>query len=225
MKVFVIDDHVLFREGIASLLKTQDDMELVGESDMSDHAIQKAALEMPDIILMDVGNSHVEGVSLMKHILLRQPEISFMILAAHDSDDLLYDMIANGARGYLPKNITKSILLAALRALGRGEAVIPRGQVSKILDEFSRLGKLTVKENIQEKNFNLLTYRELEVLDLLVSRATNREIATKLSISENTVRVHVSNILEKLNLRSRREASLFAKQITMINSTLTSTSK
>jgi DNA-binding NarL/FixJ family response regulator len=225
MKVFVIDDHVLFREGIASLLKTQDDMELVGESDMSDHAVQKAALEMPDIILMDVGNSHVEGVSLMKHILLRQPEISFMILAAHDSDDLLYDMIANGARGYLPKNITKSILLAALRALGRGEAVIPRGQVSKILDEFSRLGKLTVKENIQEKNFNLLTYRELEVLDLLVSRATNREIATKLSISENTVRVHVSNILEKLNLRSRREASLFAKQITMINSTLTSTSK
>lgn len=225
MKIMVIDDHVLFREGIVSLLKTQDDMELVSESDVSDHAVQKAALEMPDIILMDVGNSHVEGVSLMKHILLRQPEISFMILAAHDSDDLLYNMIANGARGYLPKNITKSMLLVSLRALGRGEAVIPRSQVSKVLNEFARLGKLAVNENNQDKNFNLLTYRELEVLDLLASRATNREIATKLSISENTVRVHVSNILEKLNLRSRREVSLFAKQITMINSAFMNTSK
>src|SRR5574338_148672 len=171
MKIMIIDNHILFREGV---------------------------------------------VSLMRLILARRPETAFVMLSSMESDGRLFEMIANGARGYLPKNIKRPVLLAALRALGRGEAVIPRNLVSKILGEFTRLSKLTLDDKTV-KDSGLLTYRELEVLKKLVTRATNREIANQLAISENTVRVHVSRILEKLNLRNRREASEFARRIKWVD--------
>jgi DNA-binding NarL/FixJ family response regulator len=215
MKIMVIDNHILFREGIISLLNTQPDMVIVGESDVSDHAVQIAMEGHPDIILLDVSIFQLEGIEIMKSILSCQPEISFIIMTTQDSDDLFYEIISSGAKGYLLKSTTKPMLLASLRALGRGEAVIPRGRVSKVLNELVRLGRLTPIGD-HEKDINLLTYRELEVLKMLVTRATNREIASQLSISENTVRVHVSNILEKLKLRNRREASAFASRISLM---------
>ena len=211
MRIMVIDNNRLFREGIVALLISQDDMEVVGESDVSDDAIQKAIDIAPDIILMDTGLFHAIGINIMKQVLARRPNILFVILTAQDSDGQLYEVITNGARGYLLKNINKSMLLAALRALARGEAIIPRNLVTKILDEFTRMGKLT-SYNASDKDFSLLTYREMEILKKLEIRATNREIAEQLGISENTVRVHVGSILGKLRLRNRREASDFVKR-------------
>ncbi|MBI5839266.1 MAG: response regulator transcription factor [Chloroflexi bacterium] len=215
MNIMVIDNHILFREGVVSLLNKQRDMDIVGECDVSYLAVQKAMEWNPDIILMDTGLLYADGLGLMKQILSQRPKISFIILTAQDSDERFYEMIKNGAKGYLPKNINKPILLASLRALDRGEAVIPRTLVAKVLGEFTRLGKLVSKNN-SEKDLSLLTYRELEVLKILRTRATNREIAEQLVISVNTVRVHVRNILEKLNMRNRREASDFAKRVDLL---------
>lgn len=217
MKIVVIDNHILFREGVVSLLRSQKDMEVVGDADVSERAVQLIMETQPDIVLLDAGMLQSEGVNLMKRVITALPETSFIILTTHDSDEHFYEMINNGAKGYMLKSITKPMLLASLRALGRGEAVIPRSRVTKVLSEFVRLGR--VASNLhREKDLNSLTYREMEVLKMMVTRATNREIAMQLSISENTVRVHVSNILEKLKLRNRREASAFASRIALKDS-------
>lgn len=217
MKILVIDNRILYRNGILSLLRSQSDMEVVGEVDISDQAVEKAVETRPNIIVMIIDSQYSEGSSLMKRILSNQPEIPFLIIAQQDSDDLFFEMIGSGAKGYLHKDINKQILLTALHALERGEAVITRNRVSRILSEFVRLEKMSPQFGI-EKDFNLLTYRELEVLKVLATRATNREIATQLSISENTVRAHVSKILEKLNLRNRREASALANRVSLLDS-------
>ena len=213
MKIMIIDNNRLFREGIASLLANQGDMEVVGESDVSEEAVQRIIDISPDIILMDTGLYREVGISIMKHTLLRRPDMQFIILTTQETDEQFYDVISNGAKGYLLKSINKLMLLTALRALVRGEAVIPRSFVTKILEEFARLGKLHSYE-IAHRDFSLLTYRELEILKKLEIRATNREIADQLGISENTVRVHVGSILEKLRLRNRREVSDFIKRQT-----------
>jgi DNA-binding NarL/FixJ family response regulator len=211
MKIMIIDNNRLFRESIIDLLISQCDMEVVGESDVTEDAVQQAFAASPDIILIDTGLHHAVGINIMKQILMRRPEILFINLTMQDTDEQFYEMISNGAKGYLLKNINKSTLLAALRALSRGEAIIPRNFVTKILEEFTRLGKLNSYNNY-DKDFSLLTYREIEILKKLEIRATNREIAEQLGISENTVRVHVGSILGKLRLRNRREASDFAKR-------------
>lgn len=211
MKIMIIDNNRLFREGISSLLESQSDMEVVGESDVSDEAVQLVINANPDIILMDTGLHHSIGINIMKQIIFRMPGVLLVFLTTQSTDEQFYDAISNGAKGYLLKNINKSMLLSSLRALGRGEAIIPRNFVAKILEEFSRLGKINTN-NSPGKNFSLLTYREMEILKILEIRATNREIAEQLGISENTVRVHVGSILEKLQLRNRREASDFVKR-------------
>lgn len=211
MKIMVIDNHLLFREGIVGLLKNQPDMEIVGQFDLGNEAVKRAIEMEPEIVLMDTSYLHAEGIKLMKLVLSEKPGISFLILNTQDSDEQFYEMISGGAKGYLPKNASKHMLLAALRALDRGEAVIPRNLVTKVLQEFARLGKLA-SEYRRDRDFSLLTSREMEILKILGIRPTNREIADQLGISENTVRVHVGSILEKLRLRNRREASEFARR-------------
>ena len=211
MKIMVVDNNRLFREGIIGLLISQSDMEVVGESDVSEEAIQIAVDANPDIILLDTGLYHEIGVKMMRQLLILRPDILFIVLTTEDTNERFYEMIKNGAKGYLLKNINKAMLLAALRALYRGEAIIPRNLVTKILEEFSRMVKIT-SYNHPDRDFSLLTYREMEILKKLEIRATNREIAEQLGISENTVRVHVGSILEKLHLRNRREASDFVKR-------------
>jgi NarL family two-component system response regulator LiaR len=219
MRILIIDNHVLFREGVISWLETQQGMEVVGESDMSYAAVQKAVESRPDVILMDPGFLHSESISLMKKIHAQHPDVSFIILSNQNSVERFYEMVWNGAKGYLPKNVNEPVLLASLRALERGEAVIPRNLVTKVVDEFARLGKL-VSNHSTEEDLRLLTYRELEVLRSLGERTTNREIARQLGISENTVRVHVGNVLSKLKLRNRREACEFAWRTDLLGSAL-----
>jgi two-component system NarL family response regulator len=211
MKIMIVDNNHLFREGLISLLAGQSDMEVVGESTVCEDAIEIAINANPDIILMDNGLSHKVGIEIMKQVMLHMPYVLFVFLTTQTADEQFYDAICNGAKGYLSKNINKSMLLASLRALSRGEVIIPRSLVAKMLEEFTRLGKID-SNNHPGRDFSLLTYREVEILKILEIRATNREIAEQLGISENTVRVHVGSILEKLNLRNRREASDFAKR-------------
>ena len=209
MRILLVDHHVLFREGLISLVKNQPGIDVVGEAGSADTAIKEAARLRPDVVLMDVFLPDGDGLEVMQKILAQNPSTKVVILTYKESDDLLFDAIRCGARGYLLKNTPLAKLIASLRALERGEAIISRMMTSRILDEFRRLGKAT---NQDQNNTIDLTSREMEVLGHLGTGASNREIADRLSITENTVKVHVSKILSKLELQNRHAAGHLARR-------------
>lgn len=214
MKIMVVDQHVLFREGLCSLLRDQSDMEVIGEAGSVQEAVETAANLGPDVILMEIGLSDGAGLEAMRTILSRQPDIAVVVLTTQESDELLLQALRLGAKGYLQKNTSTDILLASLRALERGEMAMSRRLMTKVVDEFSRTRSVRSNEH---NELDALTYREVEVLSHLGLGVTNREIAERLFISENTVRVHVHNILDKLRVRNRREAGKLARRLRLVD--------
>lgn len=210
MKILIVDNHVLFREGLASLLDSQPDMEVIGEAKSASEGIAKAYELKPDLVLIDVGSPKDEGLAAVKSIRQHNPETKIVILANHKSDELLFAALRAGATGYLLKNSSFDNVIASIRALDRGEAALSRSMTRRVVDEFARIsGDASSQEQVE---LDKLTVREVDVLKLLTTDATNREIAENLFITENTVKIHVSNILEKLNLRNRREAANYARR-------------
>jgi len=209
MKILLIDNHVLFREGLISLLERHPDVKVIGEAEASQHAVQKAIELDPDVILMEIHFPEGNGFEVMEAILAHKPKVSIVVLTSQESEDLLFQSIRCGAKGYLLKNTPINKLVASLRALERGEAALSRSMTSKVLEEFRRQGKVNHKGINGYEN---LTLREIEVLGQLGSEASNQEIANRLYISENTVKVHVSKILAKLEMQNRREAGRFARR-------------
>jgi DNA-binding NarL/FixJ family response regulator len=216
VRVLIVDDHVLFREGLVSLLKTQPDITVAGEAGSVSESIGMARELEPDLILMDFGLPDGTGLEATQAILAEQPEAKIVFLTVHEKDDRLFAAIRSGAKGYLLKNVPVSKLLDYLRGVERGEAAVSPTMTSHILDEFARLGP---GPDPGPAELDELTPREVEVLQQVVQGATNREIADRLCISENTVKNHVGNILAKLNLRNRREAAGFARRYGLPNST------
>ncbi len=215
MRILIVDDHVLFREGLVSLLKAQPDITVVGEAGCVHEAIAMARELGPDLVLMDFGLPDGTGLDATQAILADQPEINIVFLTVHEQDDRLFAAIRSGAKGYLLKNVPVSRLLTYLRGVEYGEAAISGAMATRILDEFARLGpgRQSGQAEVRE-----LTSREIAILKQLATGATNREIASRLFISENTVKNHVGNILSKLNLRNRREAARFAHRHGLTNS-------
>lgn len=215
MKILIVDDHVLFREGLVSLLKAQPGINVVGEAGCVHEAIAMARELNPDLILMDFGLPDGTGLDATQAILADQPEINIVFLTVHEQDARLFAAIRSGAKGYLLKNVPVSRLLTYLRGVECGEAAISGAMASRILDEFARLGSARASGQAEVGE---LTSREIVILKELATGATNREIASRLFISENTVKNHVGNILTKLNLRNRREAASFAQRHGLTNS-------
>ncbi len=215
MKILIVDDHVLFREGLVSLLETQPDITVLGEAGRVSEAVVMAHELEPDLILMDFGLPDGTGLDATHAILDEQPEAKIVFLTVHEQDDRLFAAIRSGAKGYLLKNVPVSKLLDYLRGVQHGEAAISPTMTSHILDEFARLGRAVDSDPAE---IGELTPRELEVLRELATGATNQEIADRLVITDNTVKVHVRNILAKLNLPNRRAASDFARRHGLNNS-------
>jgi two-component system NarL family response regulator len=215
MRVLIVDDHILFREGLIGLLRTQPDMEVVGECGSVQEAIDQCAKIKPDVILMDYSLPDGTGLEATQAILHIQPETKIIFLTIHDNDDRMIAALRAGAKGYLLKNLSVNKLLASLRALQRGEAAISRTMMARVLTEFAQS---TPSANPEPSPLVGLTSREIEVLQELVDGITNQEIATRLYISENTVKNHIHNILEKLNLHNRREAIDFARKNGLMSS-------
>lgn len=209
IKIMVVDDHTIFREGLISLLKQQPDFEVVGEAGMVKEAIEKAVSIRPDLILMDIGLPDGSGLDATRQISRLAPDICIVILTILESDELLFDAFHAGARGYLLKNTSITKLIASLHGLQQGEAALSRKQTTKILEEFYRLGKTSLQD---ETNPQTLTHRELQVLEFMAAGASNLQIAEELFISENTVKNHVHSILQKLKLKSRNEVVGFARR-------------
>ncbi len=208
MRILLVDDHILFREGLVSLLNSQPDLEVVGEAGSVHEAISLARELQPDLVLMDFGMPDGTGLDATQVILADRPETKIVFLTVHEEDDRLFAAIRSGAKGYLLKNVPVTKLLAFLRGIERGEAAITPVLASRILEEFSRLSTPRGRERVETGE---LTTRELEVLRELASGASNREIADNLVIAENTVKNHMRSILSKLNLKNRREAAHFAR--------------
>jgi DNA-binding NarL/FixJ family response regulator len=215
MRILIVDNHILFREGLASLLDSQPDFEVVGEASSVSEAIEKALDLKPDLVLFDLALPDGSGLDMLNTIYPKFPQVRFVLLTMQESNDLLFAAIRAGATGYLLKSTPITKILAALRAIERGEAAISRAMTSNILDEFRRLDP---NHFTNLDSLSTLTTREIEVLEYLGMGASNQEIAENLVITENTVKVHIHNILNKLDLRNRREAGRFARSHGLGNS-------
>jgi two-component system nitrate/nitrite response regulator NarL len=208
-KVMVIDDHILFREGLISLFRSTPDFQIVGEAGSVYEGIENARSLRPDIILMDFSLPDGTGLDATKAILKETPDCKIVFLTVHETDDKLFAAIRAGAKGYLPKNVAGQNLLASLRALERDELAFSRKMTSRIIEEFSQTD---LKSAVSEEILVKLTTRELEVLGELSTGASNLEIAQRLFLSENTVKHHVQSILDKLGVENRRQAGQLARQ-------------
>ncbi|WP_409276112.1 response regulator [Neobacillus sp. SCS-31] len=205
IKVLVVDDHPLFREGIATLLQSTDEAELIGEATNGKEAIEMADRLHPDVILMDLNLPVLNGIDAIQSITRRKPEIGILVLTMFDDNDLVFAALKAGARGYLLKGANRTETLRAISAVSNGESIFSPQIASRLLSYF-RTGQL--KETVI---FPELTERERHILELIVDGKDNPEIARKLGISLKTVRNHLSNIYNKLQVANRAEAIEQAK--------------
>ena len=205
-RILLVDDHVLFRKGIARLIDSQPDFEVIAEAEDGCQAVRFAKRFKPDLILMDVHMPECDGLEATRLIVDDWPEAQIVMLTVSDEDQDLFTAIRNGAIGYLVKKIEPQDLFARLRGVTQGEAPISRVMAGRILREFARVGT----EVPPPDSTRSLTPREREVLQLVSKGLTNKEIGAQLHIAENTVKNHLRNILEKLHLQNRAQAAAYA---------------
>jgi DNA-binding NarL/FixJ family response regulator len=209
MNILIVDDHVLFREGLSSLLSGEPGMNVVAQAGSVREAIDMARQHRPEIVLMDFSLPDGSGADASAVILQELPDCKIVFLTVYEADDKLLAAVRSGAKGYLLKNVPISKLISSLRGLEDGEAALSRKMTTRLLQELSRDRHVEEKKN----NLSMLSPRELEVLQELKSGASNREIAQKLVISENTVKHHIHSILAKLEVHNRREAVEIARRM------------
>ena len=205
MRVLLVDDHTLVRNGIASLL-TANNIEVAGEASDGLEALEKTRQLKPDIVLMDIKMPRYNGLEATRLIKAEMPQVKIVILTVSDDDEDLFEAIKSGAEGYLLKNIKAREFLALLSGVAKGEAAISPLLATKIIEEFSR----QMKEAVTPPSVSELTEREMDVLKLVTDGAINKEIAATLYVTENTVKYHLRNIMEKLHLRNRAQVAAYA---------------
>ena len=206
-RVLLADDHALFREGLAGIINSQPDLKVVGEANDGLEALVKARELKPDLILMDVQMPGMDGVEAAQQIKLALPETIIVMLTMRGDDEILFEALKRGAQGYLLKEIRSQDLLEMVRGARRGEAALSPTLAGHVLAEFRRMSKYGA---VYESDDGL-TERELQVLIKVSQGATDKEIAEALTISLNTVKTHIRNILSKLHVSTRREAARVAK--------------
>jgi len=213
MKVLIVDDHILFRQGLESLLRLEPDIEVCGQAGTLAEAVEQACQLQPDIVLMDFGLPDGSGSDAALAILAEKPDCKILFLTVHTDDNELFAAVRSGAAGFLLKNEPIGTLLEAVRSVYEGQIAISMDMTKRILKEFSR-------PNITGQGprdvSSSLTKRELEVLRKLATGASNDEIAESLFLSKNTVKRHIHSIFAKLKLINRREAAKYARDAGLI---------
>jgi DNA-binding NarL/FixJ family response regulator len=215
IRVLIADDAPLFRRGLFVVLSTENNIEVVAEAENGEDAIAKAEECAPDVVLMDVRMPRVNGIEAARAIRQSSPSTKIIMLTVSDEDDDLYEAIKAGANSYLLKEVSVEEVPEAIRAVVQGQSLISPSMASKLLNEYTSLARRA--EEKQQYPAPALTSRELEVLKLVAKGQSNREIGEDLFISENTVKNHVRNILEKLHLHSRMEAVIYAVRERLLN--------
>ena len=208
VRVLIVDDHALFRRGLQMVLEGEPDIDVVGEAGDGHEAIAAAEKTTPDVVLMDVRMPKRSGIEATRAIKEVLPSVKILMLTISDEEADLYEAIKAGASGYLLKEISIDEVANAVRSVQAGQSLISPSMASKLLTEFAAMVKRRDERN--QVPGPRLTERELEVLKLVAKGMNNRDIGSELFISENTVKNHVRNILEKLHLHSRMEAVVYA---------------
>ena len=203
IRVLIVDDHAVVREGQRALIETEPGMELVGEGADGIEAIQLTKSLKPDVLLIDLLMPRMGGIEAIQKIKAENSKVNILVLTSFAEDEKVFSAIKAGALGYLLKDATPQELLAAIRQVYRGEPSMDSAVAHKLMRELQRSSDLPLTEEP-------LTEREVDVLKLVAQGLTNQDIAEKLVISERTVRTHVSHILDKLHLANRTQAALYA---------------
>lgn len=207
MKVLIADDHALFRDSLRSLLEARG-VEVVGEARNGREAVDLARRLAPDIVLMDLSMPELDGLAATRLISADLPAVKVLVLTASDEDAKLFEAIKSGAQGYLLKNLNADEFFAMLDRAERGEPALTSGIAKKLLEEFARPPKTPAAPAADP---DALTEREREILNLLVEGVTsNRKLATRLGVSENTIKFHVRHVLDKLHLNNRAQVVAYA---------------
>ena len=203
IQVLIVDDHAVVRKGIRALLATEGEIEVIGEASDGVEAIQQFNALKPDILLLDLLMPRKNGIEVIQELTEKYPEVKILVLTSFAADDQVFPAIKAGAKGYLLKDTDPEDLISAIHQVYQGESSLSPLVARKVLQEITQPGEKPLSPDP-------LTKREIEVLQVLAKGKSNREIGEILSISETTVRTHVSNILGKLHLASRTEAALYA---------------
>lgn len=208
IRVFLCDDHTLFRQGIRKLLELERDIEVVGEENDGQVMLGNLKKAGPDVILMDIAMPGMNGVIATSKVKKILPQARIIILTVYEDETHVFNAIKAGAMGYLLKDVSIDELLEAIRSVYKGEALIQPKIATKVLKEFTMLDKRTMKEG--DKFYNDLTEREKEVLRLIALGGSNKEISQKLGISEKTVKNHIGHIFQTLHVNNRTQAAIYA---------------
>lgn len=205
IRILLADDHPVVRDGLAAMLATQPDFEVVGEAGNGAEAVAEAARLRPDVVLMDLEMPDLDGIEAIKRLRAADPSVQVVVLTAFDTDERIVGSLQAGAQGYLLKGAPRAEIFAAIRTVSAGGALIPPVVASKLLRQVRAA-----------ESPDALTARETEVLSLVAAGLANKEIAARLSISERTVKFHVSAVLSKLGARNRTQAVRLAREMGVV---------
>jgi len=211
IKVILVDDQPLFREGLRTLLSVHRDLDVVGEAGHGEEALRLARIHHPAVVLMDLQMPILDGVATTRRLHQELPECRVIVLTTFDDDELVFDGLRAGALGYLLKDAPSEKLAEAIRLAARGESFLQPSVAAKVVAEFARLK--AERTTPQVELVEPLSEREREILGLITAGASNREIAERLFLAEGTVKNHITNILGKLGVRDRTQAALKAKDL------------
>ena len=214
IRLLLVDDQALFREGLRTLLSLYSDLEIVGEAANGQEAVQQVEDLQPDVVLMDLRMPVLDGVAATRKLKKIRPASRVIILTTFDDDEHVFDGLRAGAVGYLLKDVSSEKLVEAIRTTARGESFLQPNIAAKLVAEFARLED--TQAHPKQDLVDPLSGRELEILALVAGGASNKEIAAELFITEGTVKNHVTNILGKLGVRDRTQAALKAREMGLI---------
>jgi two-component system response regulator NreC len=202
IRILLVDDHAIMRDGISALLNLQDDIEIVGEASEGKEAIDKARELVPDVVIMDISMPEMDGLEATRRIKKKNPSVKVLVLTQHDNREYILSTIKSGSDGYLPKRALGSELVAAIRAINQGHSFLYPTAAGILLEDYRR--------QVEKEPYDRLTEREREVFRLIADGHTSREIADMLFISLKTIHNHRAKIMEKLNIHNKSELIKFA---------------